>query len=71
MSLNISREIEARLVSEAQRQGLSIDALLDRFMNGREPAKSGNGERRAIELPLWHLGGGGPFHRRDLYDDAG
>ena len=22
------------------------------------------------ELPIWHLGAVGPFHRRDLYDDA-
>jgi hypothetical protein len=22
------------------------------------------------ELPLWHLGGVGPLHRRDIYDDA-
>jgi len=22
------------------------------------------------ELPVWHLGGAGPLHRRDIYDDA-
>jgi hypothetical protein len=25
----------------------------------------------APELPLWRLGALGPFHRRDLYNDAG
>ena len=25
----------------------------------------------APELPVWHLGAVGPFHRRDIYDDLG
>jgi hypothetical protein len=35
MSLHISQRNEARLTEEAQRQGLSVDALLERLMNER------------------------------------
>ena len=27
-------------------------------------------QRSTAGLPVWHLGGAGPLHRRDLYDDA-
>jgi predicted HicB family RNase H-like nuclease len=33
MSIEISRETEARLTAEARRQGVSVDALLARFIN--------------------------------------
>ena len=68
MSIEISREIETRLADEARRQGISVDALLERFINERAaltpPAPSNP------ELPVWHLGGVGALHRRDIYDDA-
>ena len=35
MSIEISREIETRLADEARRQGISVDALLERFINER------------------------------------
>lgn len=62
----MSREIEARLAEEAQREGISVDALLERFINERAaltprvPSKP--------ELPVWHLGRAGALHRRDIYD---
>jgi hypothetical protein len=62
MSIEISREIETRLTDEARRQGISVDALLERFINERaaltQPAQS------KPELPVWHLGGAGALHRR-------
>jgi hypothetical protein len=68
MSIEISREIEARLADEARRQGISVDALLERFINERaaltQPAQP------TPELPVWHLGGVGALRRRDIYDDA-
>jgi hypothetical protein len=68
MSIEISREIEARLTDEARRQGISVDVLLERFINERvaltQPAQP------KPELPVWHLGGVGALHRRDIYDDA-
>jgi hypothetical protein len=42
MSIEISREIETRLADEARRQGISVDALLERFIN----------ERAALTTPL-------------------
>lgn len=35
MSIHISRESEARLMEEARRQGVSVDALIERLMNER------------------------------------
>jgi hypothetical protein len=35
MSLHISQRNEARLTEEAQRQGVSVDALIERLMNER------------------------------------
>jgi hypothetical protein len=68
MSIEISRETEARLADEARRQGISVNALVEQLI----------GERAALtypvpsnpELPAWHLGGVGSLHRRDIYDDA-
>jgi len=68
MSIEISRETEVRLTEEARRQGVSVDTLLERFINERtaltQPAQP------RPELPVWHLGGAGALHRRDIDDDA-
>jgi hypothetical protein len=69
MSLEISRETEARLTSEAQRQCISVDTLLERLMSDR--GATAQAAASTPELPVWHLGGQGSFHRRDIYDDAG
>ena len=68
MSIEISREIETRLADEARRQGISVDALLERFINER--AALTPSAQSTPELPVWHLGGVGALHRRDIYDDA-
>jgi hypothetical protein len=69
MSLDISRETETRLILEAQKQGISVEALLGRLMNDRSAATiSSTGATQ--ELPLWHLGEVGALHRREIYDDA-
>jgi hypothetical protein len=68
MSIEISRETEVRITAEARRLGISVDTLLERLIS----------ERAALilatqphpELPVWHLGGVGALHRRDLYDDV-
>lgn len=65
MSVEISRETEARLTDEAKRLGISVDALLTRLV-GRQ---AGPIPTRP-ELPAWNLGAG-TLHRRDIYDDAG
>jgi hypothetical protein len=67
MSIEISRETEARLIEEARRRGLSVEELLQRLVAERESTARLAGTRS--ELPVWHLGGVGPLHRRDLYHD--
>jgi hypothetical protein len=71
MSIDISRETEARLTHEARRQGISVDALLEQLMSEREAATvSTNGNGATPKLPVLHLGDMGPLHRRDIYDDV-
>jgi hypothetical protein len=68
MSIEISRETEVRLIDEARRQGISVEALLERLMSERGAKTRLAGT--SPELPVWHLGGTGPLHRRDIYDDV-
>ena len=70
MSIDISHETEARLNDEARRQGISVDALLDRLMSERETTAGIAGSGSAPKLPRLHLGVMGSLHRREIYDDA-
>ena len=69
MSIEISQETETRLTDEARSQGISVDTLLARLLNERRPSAS-VGTCLTAELPVWHLGGVGSLHRRDIYDDV-
>jgi hypothetical protein len=70
MSIQISRETEARLTNEAQRLGISVEVLVERLLTERcENVIAEN--RPTARLPVWHLGGAGSLHRRDIYDDVG
>lgn len=69
MSLNVSQQNEARLTEEARRQGISVDALIERLINER--ASHADAEaRKPPELPVWHTGVIGSLHRRDIYNDV-
>ena len=70
MSIEIAHETEARLIDEARWQGISVDALLERLINEREPTAPAAGTASTLDLPILHLGAMGPFHRRDIYNDA-
>jgi hypothetical protein len=50
MAIEISHEIEVRLAEEARRQGISVDALLQRLMSER--AASPPGAQPSPELPV-------------------
>jgi hypothetical protein len=67
MSIELSRETEARITDEARRRGISVNALLERLMteHGRS---AGSGAHLMPELPVWHLGGVGSLRRREIYD---
>jgi hypothetical protein len=68
MTIEISHDTETRLANEARRRGISVDALLKRFIEERRaPAHPAQSQPR---LPVWHLGGTGALHRRDIYDDV-
>ena len=69
MSIEISQETEARLAAEARKRGISVDALLARFID--EHAALTQPPQPAAALPVWHLGGAGDLHRRDIYSDVG
>ncbi len=64
----VSHETEARVAEEARRQGISVEALLERLM--RESAAATLTAGMARELPVWHLGDLGSLRRRDIYDDV-
>jgi hypothetical protein len=69
MAFHIKPETRARLLAKAEKQGVSIDVLLEQLMNdseSRTAASNGN----VPELPAWHLGARSSFHRRDIYDDV-
>jgi hypothetical protein len=68
MSIEISREIEARLSDKARRLGVSVETLLERFVT--EHAGLTHPTQPGPALPVWHLGGAGALHRSDVYDDA-
>jgi hypothetical protein len=70
MSIEVSHETEARLTDEARRQGISVDALLERLINERHATALAAGAGSMPDLPILHLGAMGAFHRRDIYDDA-
>jgi hypothetical protein len=68
MGIEISRDTELRLATEARRLGISVDALVDRLITERAALTHRSQPRPG--LPVWHLGGVGALHRRDLYDDV-
>ena len=68
MSIEVSRETEARITDEARRQGISVEALLEWLISERRATAHVAGS--APELPVWHLGDMGHLHRRDIYDDV-
>ncbi len=70
MSLTISERTETRLTEEARRQGLSVDALLEKLIN-QHTGTLAPSRPKAPELPVWHLGASGSFRRRDIYNDVG
>jgi hypothetical protein len=70
MSIEVSQEVETRLSDEARRQGVSLDVLLERLVDGlgtqvSDPATA------IPELPKLHLGHMGTLRRREIYDDVG
>jgi hypothetical protein len=70
MTIEISQDTEHRLAAEAQRRGISVEKLLQQFINERA-ALTHQGQAAQPVLPVWHLGSTGAYHRRDIYSDVG
>ena len=69
MSIDTSRATEARITNEALRQGISVDALLERIISEcGAAAHVVNSNGSTPKVPILHLGVIGPLHRRDIYD---
>jgi hypothetical protein len=73
MEVHFTPEQEARLAQIAANAGTDAERLVKnaalRLLEG-EVGLRADVPRSNGELPLWHLGGVGPLHRRDIYDDA-
>ena len=69
-NIAIARKTEARLVDEARRQGISVDARLERLINEREARAPAADASSSPQLPILHLGAMGAYHRRDICDDG-
>lgn len=63
MTIEISKDTEHRLAAEARRRGISVDTLLQLFLNERAPLPRRGQSRTA--LPIWHLGSAGAYHRHE------
>ena len=73
MEVHFTPEQEARLAQIATNAGIDAERLVKKAalrLLEDEVGLRANGPQSNGELPLWHLGGVGPLHRRDIYDDA-
>ena len=70
MTLDISPQTEARLAAKAQEVGLSVEALIESFISHKTDLKTAGIQGKNAQLPAWHLGSHGSYHRRDIYDDV-
>jgi hypothetical protein len=75
MEVHFTPEQEARLAQLAANAGTDPERLVKdaalRLLEDRAGLRAHPSVSRTKgELPIWRLGGVGPLHRRDLYDDA-
>ena len=72
MEVHFTPEQEARLAQIATNAGTDAERLVKKavFRLLEDEGLRANVPQSNGELPLWHLGGVGPLHRRDIYDDA-
>ena len=69
MEVHFTPEQEAQLARIATNAGTAAEQLVKdvvlRLLEGETRVRPA-----PPELPVWHLGGVGALHRRDIYDDA-
>ena len=69
MEVHFTREQEMQLEQIAAKAGTDAAHMVKDAVLRLLEAKS-TFHPSVPELPVWRLGAAGPFHRRDLYDDA-
>jgi hypothetical protein len=67
ITVPLEPQTEAKLIALAQERGLTADEFL-RVALQKIIAEATEGQ--GPEVPVWHLGGAGALHRREIYDDA-
>jgi hypothetical protein len=67
ITLPLDPQTEARLIALAQEKGVTAGELVHEAVD-KIPAEAA--ETQAGELPVWHLGGVGTLHRREIYGNA-
>jgi hypothetical protein len=67
ITLPLEPKTEAKLIALAQEKGVTAGELVSQAIDKiiAEAAES-----QSKDLPVWHLGGAGTLHRREIYDDA-
>jgi len=69
MEVHFTPEQEAQLAQIATNAGTAAEQLVKdvvlRLLQGETQIRT-----TTPELPVWHLGGVGALHRRDIYDDV-
>ena len=69
MEVHFTPEQEAQIAQIATKSGTAAEQLVKdavlRLIEGEIHFRTA-----ASALPVWHLGGVGALHRRDLYDDV-
>jgi hypothetical protein len=69
MEVHLSPEQETQLAQLATKEGTAAEQLVKdvvlRLLEGETHFRTAG-----PELPIWHLGGVGALHRRDIYDDV-
>jgi hypothetical protein len=69
MEVHFTPEQEAQLAQIATKAGTPAEQLVKDVVL-RLLEEETHFRTAAPELPVWHLGGVGALHRRDIYDDA-
>jgi hypothetical protein len=67
ITLPLEPQTEAKLIALAQEKGVTAGELVREAIDKIIAEAT---EVRSSELPIWHLGGAGTLHRREIYDDA-
>jgi hypothetical protein len=66
-TLPLEPQTEAKLIALAKEKGVTADDLVRAAIHKIIAEAT---EMQAPALPVWHLGGAGAIHRREIYDSA-